>query len=235
MSHESTDRRSFLGWLAGTTVALTATLRGTPALARTPASFSSNEMGPAPDGVDNTDEWLKPMKGKHRQIFDSPGHNGGKALHQSKNFLDAYSKYYNTKDDDVNVAIIFTGKGAAVVFNDAMWAQYKLGELFVLTDSGTKAPSVRNVFTHPQAGDPVDNKTSVDALQKRGVALLLCNNTFTSLVDTLAKQSNQDAAAVRTELLANRLPAVTIVPAAVVAVNRAQESGFTYYWAGVGA
>lgn len=235
MSQESTDRRSFLGWLAGSAVALTATVRATPALAHTRTALDAGAAGPAPDGVDNTDAWLKPMKGKHKQIFDSPGHNGGKALHQVKNFLDAYAKYYGAKDDDVNAAIVFTGKGAGIVFNDAMWLKYKFGERYGVTDTATKAPSVRNVFTHPQTGDPVDDTNSVETLQKRGVALLLCNNTFGGLIESLAKQTSQEQAAVRTELLANRLPAVTVVPAAVVAVNRAQENGFTYYWAGMGA
>jgi intracellular sulfur oxidation DsrE/DsrF family protein len=234
MSLESTDRRSFLGWLAGSAVALSASVRATPALARAHASFGVGHASPSPDGVDSTDEWLKPMKGKHKQIFDSPGHYDGKALHQTGNFLEAYTKYYGAKDDDVNAAIIFTGKGAGIVFNDAMWAKYKFGERFGVTDAGTKAPAIRNVFSHPQAGDPVDATNSVETLQKRGVALLLCNNTFGGLIESLAKQTNQEQPAVRTELLANRLPAITVVPAAVTAVNRAQEHGFTYYWAGRG-
>lgn len=38
------------------------------------------------------------------------------------------------------------------------------------------------------------------------------------------------AAAIRNELEANMLPGIIIVPAMVVAINRAQDRGFTYMY-----
>jgi intracellular sulfur oxidation DsrE/DsrF family protein len=228
-SHEpsATNRRSFLGWLAASAVALTS---------GRPATLSASELrvGDAPDGVDDKDEWLKPMKGRHKQIFDSPGHFNGKALHQVRNYLDAYRERYAAKPGQVNAAVgVTSGKGAAMLFNDAMWSRYRFGEKYAITDPTSKAPSVRNIFANVRTGDPLDATNSVDALLREGVAMLLCNNTFKGMITSIAKDTNQSEPDVRTELLANRIPGVVVVPAMVVAMNRAQDAGFTYYWAGM--
>jgi intracellular sulfur oxidation DsrE/DsrF family protein len=65
------------------------------------------------------------------------------------------------------------------------------------------------------------------ALQQRGVRFLGCGRSFNALAATLAGAGG-DVSALEAELHAGVLPGVMIVPAMVIAVNRAQESGITY-------
>lgn len=123
------------------------------------------------------------------------------------------------------------GSAFPLVFNDATWARFRLGEQFGLQDPGTKEAAVRNVFVRVRARDPRPSKASLDTLQRRGV-FVLCNNTLKRVTGDLARTAGRTPESVREELLAGLLPGVTVVPAAVVALNRAQEHGLTYVYSG---
>jgi intracellular sulfur oxidation DsrE/DsrF family protein len=84
----------------------------------------------------------------------------------------------------------------------------------------TTAPAIRNLYGEGLA-------FSVDRLQKRGVRFIACARSIRRLSAELARDSGP-VDAVRAELMANLLPGVTVVPAMVVAGNRAQEAGLTY-------
>ena len=90
-----------------------------------------------------------------------------------------------------------------------------------LLDPSTKEVAARNVFA---SGAPL----SVDTLQKRGVVFLMCNTALRLTSQALAKARNETPEAVYDDLKASRLPGTILVPAMVVAINRAQEAGFTY-------
>ena len=82
-------------------------------------------------------------------------------------------------------------------------------------------PAVRNIF-------PGDGEYSVAALQARGVLFLVCGTALRIASAAWAPSVSQTAEATLAELKANLLPGVVEVPALVVALNRAQEAGFTY-------
>jgi intracellular sulfur oxidation DsrE/DsrF family protein len=70
------------------------------------------------------------------------------------------------------------------------------------------------------------------ALQKRGVVFTVCGMALRRRATEAAQRSGATAEAVRQEWRAGLLPGVIEVAAGVVAVNRTQERGFSYVYAG---
>jgi intracellular sulfur oxidation DsrE/DsrF family protein len=174
---------------------------------------------PEPD-----ESWLQGMTGKHKQIFDVTSIRGGGPLVRTANFLDSYAEAYGMKDSELNAVVGVHGGALPLAFNDAMWSKYELGKRTGENDPKTQTAATRNVFA---SGTP----NSVARLQERGVRFIACMRAIRRLSGELATPGNS-ADQVRTELLANLLPGVTPVPALIVAVNRAQESGLSYAYIG---
>jgi intracellular sulfur oxidation DsrE/DsrF family protein len=139
----------------------------------------------------------------------------------ASNFLDTYAEAYGAKAGEANAVIGMHGPALSIGFNDAAWAKYELGKASSVTDPSTKAHAARNVFA---TGGPL----AVDTLQKKGVVFLLCNNALRMRSRGIAAERGETFETVYEDLKASRLPGVLLVPAMVVAINRAQEAGFTY-------
>jgi len=219
-----TPRRGFLARLAAGAAALTA-LPALPVEAR-----ASGQQA-------DQDKWLAGLTGKHRCLFDFPNHAEGLPLLHMYNYLNTYKTAYGTKDGEVNAigTFYFIGPTSSIplAFNDAMWTKYKFGEYLKLTDPKTKAPATRNMFNAPQDGDPVlfggkMAAASIQNLHRIGGSFLICNNAFGFLVNQLAQGGAGSAADIDKELRANLLPGVTMVPAMVIAIEKAQEKGIAY-------
>jgi intracellular sulfur oxidation DsrE/DsrF family protein len=175
--------------------------------------------------------WLEGLTGKHKQYFDVAAHGKGAVLQRVANFLDAYNQAYGLADAEVNVVFGAHGTAIPLVLNDAVWARYKLGAHFSIDDSATKTPSERNLFSGVANGAG-SFRPSIAALQKRGVRFLACMQAIARLSREIGARDGQDPEPINKVLLASLLPGVTTVPAAIVAVNRAQESGLTYVFVG---
>ena len=215
-SPSSTDRRGFLNTVA---------LLGAGAMLSTDGSVHDAPAGAA------SDAWLDRLKGKHRQLFDAPDPDGGTVLRHARNYLDVWRDAYGVAERDINLVIVLYARTTPLGLQDAMWAKYKLGAALNLTDATTNAPLVRNYFAHPQPGDPVGDGTaesSIEALQRRGVVFLLCNNALQRWSGRLEQQGLGTAAAIHDDLVAHALPGVTVVPAAFIAMTKAHERGFAY-------
>jgi intracellular sulfur oxidation DsrE/DsrF family protein len=113
-----------------------------------------------------------------------------------------------------------------------MWAKYKFGEFLKLNDGATNAPAVRNPFTQVKAGELPLPGMAIDELVAKGVLFGICNVAITVYSGIFAKNMGLQADAVRQDWLANLLPGVQVVPSGVIAVNRAQEHGCAYCFAG---
>jgi len=209
-----TDRRGFVSAIAALSVG--AALGPPPApQAESPAS----------------DAWLDRLKGKHRQLFDAPEPDGGAVLRHARNYLDTWREAYGVPERDISLIVVLYSRTVPLGLQDAMWAKYKLGAALSITDSTTTAPLVRNYFAHPQPGDPAGDGTpesSIESLQRRGVVFALCNNSLKRWSGRLEKQGMGTAAQVHDDLAAHALPGVVIVPAAYIAMTKAQEHGFAY-------
>lgn len=205
----SHPRRRFVGRAAAALAALT----GFSTIASADTVTSSLDES-------EHDAWMKPLKGKHRQFFHSVAAQDT-AMLMASNYLDAYSEAFKAKRDEVNAVVGVHGPALAIGFNDAAWAKYGMGKTANIIDPATKEPAVKNIFNTGGA-------LAVETLQKRGVVFLMCNTALRMRARGMAADRNESYEQVYGDLSASRLPGVILVPAMVVAMNRAQEAGFTY-------
>ena len=77
------------------------------------------------------------------------------------------------------------------------------------------------------------NGNTLDSLIKRGVHLAVCQMATRRVAGTIAQATSSTADAVYTELVANLVGNSHMVTAGIVAVNRAQERGYTFANVGV--
>lgn len=209
-----TDRRSFITAIAALSAGATLATAAEP-----------SPTSPA------LDAWLDPLKGKHKQLFDAPDPDGGTLLRHARGYLDVWRDAYGVPERDINVVVTLYGRTMALGLQDGMWAKYKLGEALNIIDPATNAPLVRNWFAHPQPGDPVADgsaESSIDALLKRGVVFLLCNNAVQRWSGRLEKQGLGTAVEIHADLTSHVVPGVVIVPNVLIAMTKAHERGFGY-------
>jgi intracellular sulfur oxidation DsrE/DsrF family protein len=232
MSSESTiDRRRFLGQLLG---------------AAAVANLSMVGLGAAQES--SADAWIKEVKGSHRCLFDFPQHKGGVPQLHILNYLNTYATAYKTGAGEVGAVGTFYGVGTQasipLAFNDAIWTTYELGVYTGLKDADGKHYT-RNVFNRPtprdlhllmQAyGTPMIPALAdaipalgIENLQKMGAKFVLCANALGIWCLELEARGKGKAQDIEKELRANVLPGVTIVPAMVIAIDKAQEAGIKY-------
>jgi len=229
----TTHRRGFLARLVGTAAALGVTGGGELAQAQPAAGH---------------DDWIKGVKGTHRCLFDFPQHNNLMPQLHILNYINTYNEAYKTTPGQVGAVGTFYSMGQrssiSLAFNDAMWAKYGLGEYLNLKDASGK-PYTRNVFNKVTAADghlimaaiqsppipalaPAVPLLGIENLQKMGTTFLLCNNAFNGWCAELEARGKGKMADIQSDLKANMLPGVIMVPAMVIAIDAAQKAGITY-------
>jgi intracellular sulfur oxidation DsrE/DsrF family protein len=176
--------------------------------------------------------WLTKLNGKHRQFFDATSVNQGFPLLFALVFMNQNNAAYSLQDNQLSAVVGLRHEAVPIGLSDPIWAKYKLGEFFKITDNETKAPATRNVFAHTHPGDMMMSGGSVNELQARGVTFTACNVALTVLSGMAAQAAGLPADKAHDEWVAGLLPGVVLVPAGVLAVNRAQERGCTYCYAG---
>jgi intracellular sulfur oxidation DsrE/DsrF family protein len=206
-------RRKFIGQFAAAAASIAAISAFSPLSARAGAIRSD-------DSIADGDAWMKPLKGKHRQIFHAVKAESTPML-MAKNYLDAYQESFHAREGEVNAVIGFHGAALVFGFQDAIWDKYGMGKSSEVNDPSTKAPATRNVFA--TGGD-----LAIDTLQKRGVVFLMCNTALRLRTRAMSQSLGVPYDTLYAELAGSRIPGVILVPALVVALNRAQERGFTY-------
>ena len=112
-----------------------------------------------------------------------------------------------------------------------MWAKYgaALGEHAVFVDPKTnKAPTV-NLYQASGYEALLANKgMTIDSLVKRGLRLAVCSLATRAIASAAAKNEGGKVDDIDKELVDNRLANAYMVPAGIVAVNRAQERGYSF-------
>jgi hypothetical protein len=231
------NRRGFLGRLFGAAAAVTVAKAATADAAQAPAMAGN----PA-------DAWIKEVKGTHRCLFDFPQHKNGAPLLHILNYLNTYGEAYKAAPGSVGAVGTFYSLGnqssIALGFNDAMWAKYGLAEILNLKDKAGKAYT-RNVFLKPTADDAhvlisafgtpdipelhgAVPAMGIESLQKMGTKFILCANALGGWVLELQARGKGKAPEIEKDLRANLVPGVTIVPAMVIAIEKAQAAGIRY-------
>jgi intracellular sulfur oxidation DsrE/DsrF family protein len=224
MKNEDPSRRNFLGKLAlGTSVA---TLGALPACLE-----ASSPVDPALVG--DSDDWFKAgMKGTHRIVYDAP------EPHKAYPIIWTWAYYLTnnqtgTEDNDMTGVCVLRHNAIPFAMQDDLWAKYKFGETFGITDNTTEAPAVRNPYYIPGEGDyPMPGIDGIKALQDRGAMFCVCDLALTVYSGFIAKGMDLDPDEVKAEWVAGVHPGIQIVPSGVWALGRAQEHGAGYIYAG---
>lgn len=219
-----TPRRGFLGRLAATAVAVGL---GGAAPARLSASPLLDDAS-SPD----LEQWPGTVRGKHRQLFDAVSPNDGFAMVFAMVFLNANNEASRLHDDALNAVIVLRHLSAPLALTDPVWEKYKIGEAFGIKDPKTGAPAVRNPYFRPADGELRFPGMAIDQLQARGAIFGVCNVALTVLSGMRAQAAGVTADAAKAEWIAGVIPGITVLPAGVWGVNRAQEHGCTYCYAG---
>jgi len=216
-------RRGFLGTLAASTAAGLVSL--TP-LSLEAATGTRRTTGSAADP--SFEAWLNKITGKHKMLFDAPEVNSGKPVVWPRVWLNGNNENYGTKDTDNSAVIVLRHAAIPIAMQDAVWAKYKLGEMFNIKDGD--AAATRNVFAK-QMPLPLPG-TGTEQLLASGAQVGVCNVAMTIYSGVAAKKMGMDPAAVKAEWVAGLIPGVQVVPSGVLAVARAQEKGCSYCFAG---
>ena len=207
------DRRTFLSRLVTVGAALgLAAPRSIDAI-EPPVSSTSPTSATAGD-----DPWISRLKGKNRVVFHSHLASDGIALRWAQSYLDTQKSVYGLTDADSSVVVGLNGRAIGLLFNDAIWGNYPIGETLQM-------PGVRNA-----------NVALVAQLISRGVVMLACNNSILAAGQRFLPEAQRGDAAMRTaisgEARANLLPGVEVVPAMIVTLQQAQDRGCRYIYGG---
>jgi len=228
LTNDTTHRRGFLGRLAAGAAAFGLGGLAVPSAAvATPRSATSGAAGNP-----EFEAWLNKITGKHKMIYDVPEPNDGFAFWWARVFLNTTNETYGTTDADNTVVIVLRHSGIPFAMENTMWSKYRFGEAFKITDGATKGPAVRHPLLHLKPGEVPIPGIGADELLAKGVLIGVCNIALTFNSMRLAKDMGMQADAIKKEWVANLLPGVVVVPSGVIAVNRAQEKGCAYCFAG---
>jgi hypothetical protein len=204
-------RRSVFGRIAGAAALGLAGLLPTPSGARATA--------PGSDGP----SWPGKLKGHHRQVVDAYALNDGSPLGFAYTFLAP-----NASPGAATAVVVLRHRAFPLALNDAMWAQYKIGETLKINDPETKAPAMKNPFLHPKPGVLPSDEMAIDRLLEKGTVFGACGVALQFLSKKLAGNAGVSAEDAAKEWAANVVPGITVIPSGTWGVNRAQEAGCTY-------
>lgn len=212
-------RRAFLSQLGtGATAAGLTVLSDRPAAAQSAEPSEWHPRRHAEDG------WLDRIPGVHRFVFDTTTADGfGEALTFANNYYTANQSGYGLNDADLAVVLVARHDSTPFAYTDAMWAKYgaSLVQRSGFVDPSTKQPPVVNVY-----------RARLEGLIKRGAHFAVCQMATRRLAGVIARASGSNADAVYTEPTTTLVSNAHMVPAGIVAVNRAQERGYAFVHAG---
>ena len=223
-SHRSIARRLFLTRLGmGVSVAGATIVPGRAARAQSAVDAHWQPARHAPD------DWFDKIPGQHRFVFDTTTADGiGMALQFANNYFTANQSGYGLQDSDLAVVIVVRHKSTSFGYTDAIWAKYgkHLSEHATFADPKTKEAPTVNVYA--TTGNGAGQAGRMDALLKRGVHLAVCQMATRNIAGIIARATGANTDTIFSELEASLVSNARLVPAGIVAVNRAQERGYTF-------
>jgi intracellular sulfur oxidation DsrE/DsrF family protein len=223
-------RRKFLGTLAAGAAAI-----GMASIPSGLQALPTATPGLLNTDPDNPDAWFDKINGKHRLVVDvvSPkqGHDAILPFAWPKVFL-MTNAATGTPENENSVVVVLRHNAIPYAMDDRIWKKYKFGEHFNITDAGTKAPSVRNMFWKPNPPFEVPGigpvPIGINDLQESGVMFCVCNVAMTVNAAIMAEQMKMKQEEVMREWMAGLLPNIKVMPSGIWAVGRAQEHQCAY-------
>ena len=226
-STHATSRRGFIGTVAAGAAALSLAGLAVPLEGQAMESASS---------MSSAEAWFDKIKGKHRMVFDATRPHEILPFAWPRVFL-MTNQQTGSDEKDCTAMVILRHDAIPYAMQNDLWKKYKFGEVFKADDPATKTASVRNPFWQPKAGDykipgvgPV--AIGINELQDSGVLFGVCDVALTVYSAAVAEGMKLKPEDVKKEWVAGMLPGVQIVPSGVWAINRAQEHGCSYCFAG---
>jgi hypothetical protein len=226
MTAPKSPRRAFLTGLGATVATVGAASAGVAAQA------PGGRYQAARHAQDN---WMDTLPGQHRMIIDGVTANGaGEALLFANNLFEANKSGYSIAERDVAIIVCLRHFATPFAFTDAIWTKYgaAMSGPIQFSDPKTKQPPATNLYNAAGYGMALPNLgNTIDSLIKRGAHFAVCDMA-THFFATALAGANGNADAIYKELTANTVANSHFVAAGVVAVNRAQERGYTLIYAG---
>jgi intracellular sulfur oxidation DsrE/DsrF family protein len=183
------------------------------------------------------DDWLDQLPGGHRFVIDTTSPLGfGNSLLFANNFFVANQNGYGLGNSDAAVVIVARHNSTCFAFSDAMWRKYgaALGEAAAnFDDPKTKMRPSANVYNATNYGTALPNNgVTLEVLIKRGVHFAVCDMATHRFANAVATATKGNPDEIYKEITANLIGNSHLVAAGIVAVNRAQERGYSFANAG---
>ncbi len=175
------------------------------------------------------DDWYDKVPGVHRFVFDSSSADGmALALRFADNYFTANHSDYGLNDSDLAVVIIARHKSTPFGYNDAMWAKYgkQLSEQTEFVDPKTKAVPAVNLYAAEDDGTGQPGRLT--GLIKKGAQFAVCQMSTRAMAGKIAQATGSKPDVVFKEIAVNLIGNSRLVPAGILAVNRAQEHGYSF-------
>jgi hypothetical protein len=227
-------RRDFLGTLVATGAVGLASM--TPFRLNAMQDKEMQGQGTSSASTSGFEDWLKKINAKHRQVFDSPHHVGGLPLAWTRVFLmtggSGEKVQAGGSNSDVQAVLVLRHASIPLAMKSDLWKKYNFTKVFDIQNAETKKPITENVFWQPKQGSLPVPGMGIDELMKDGALIGVCDMAIMVYSMAVAKKMNLKAEDVKKEWEEGVLPGIQIVPSGVLAVNRAQEHGCTYCFAG---
>jgi hypothetical protein len=222
-------RRSMLSAIGATLAALSFR----PRSAQAQSAVGGKTFQPARHAQD---DWMDAVPGKHRTVIDCAAAGAaGTGVFYANNIFTANRNGYQLTDRDVAVIVVLRHEATTFAFNDAIWAKYAvvLGDLGRITDPRTHQPPTVNPLNSREFGPAMTNNgVTASSLAGRGAHFAICDMATNRIAGVIASAVKSTPPEIYKELVTNLLPNGHMVAAGVVAVNRAQERGYSMLSAG---
>lgn len=224
MKTDTGTRRSLLSGFGAAAAALVLGSRTTRAQAGMPATAFQPAQHPE-------DDWMNALPGKHRTVIDCAGLTAaGTGIFYANNIFTANRNGYQLADSDVAVIVVLRHQATTYAYDDAIWAKYGavLGGMVPIADPQTQQPPSVNPLNSPAYGSITTSlNVTARAVATRGVHFAICDMATNRIAGVIATAVGSPRQEIYKELVSNLLPNGHMVAAGVVAINRAQEHGYS--------
>jgi hypothetical protein len=204
-------RRSFFSRFGASLIGGAAVGVAAPAAAQSEGKFDAIRHA--------QDDWLDQIPGRHRYIVDAPNPDGfSSAIQFTTTYFNINVNDYGLKDADLAVILVARHQSTLFAYSDAIWAKYgkPISDRNHVLDPKTNLPPTVNL-----------QRERLEPLIKRGLRLAVCQQATRGYAGAIAMAMGLTQDAVFEELKASLLPNARLVPAGIVAINRAQERGYS--------
>ncbi len=182
------------------------------------------------------DDWFDELPGEHRFIIDNISAGGfGQAMRFANNYINVNNDAYGVEPSNIAVIIVARSRSTAFAFNDVIWEKYgvPMAARTGLNDPKTDQPPTVNLFNAAGYGGGLPTGgLMLDTLFENGLHLAVCRVATRGYARRVAAAVDGDEDSIFEEMTQNLVDNSTMVPAGIVAVDRAQERGYSFAYVG---